>query len=549
MAEVEVKIKVEGVDEATNSMQQLRKELKAAQSAALNGDGKAAKRVAELKDQIDDLKDATKTLQGSGVEKVTTSFNTLGEGFRNFDTDKIKLGFKGIGAAMSAIPIFLVVEGISYLVQNFDELSKGSGPLAKTLQAVGDALAWIGDKVGAVIDYFTDLTGVTSEATRALDAQAKQTIVNADKSTEALNSQIEAYDRQIAIAKASGKSTVEAEKAKQQAIIDTNLAIAKQIQADTAAGIEFDDERKKRLTASLAAIRAAKTEEKIIEIEDQKDKLEKYKEFLEKKRQQEAEFRQADIELEKQNEALKAELLNNFIKENNAQLRADINEAEIKDTVDYNLIRTKEEEEYQAYIRGLQLKSDAEELEAKRAKEAAALQITRDGLTSAQNLADIFFLIKKSKLQEGSKEEEKAARQQFNINKALQLSVATVTGIQSVQAAFLNGMKNPVPLLGPATAAVYAGVAAISSAASIAKIAATQYKSSGGTVTSDSTPVPSIPNVNTNISPNINANSNVQQSTFLGDDKPPIRVDVQVVETQSTKVQKRVSKLESQATF
>ena len=54
-----------GTAQVTQSLAELKKELKAAQSAALNGDGVAAKRVAELKDKLDDLKDATKTLQGS----------------------------------------------------------------------------------------------------------------------------------------------------------------------------------------------------------------------------------------------------------------------------------------------------------------------------------------------------------------------------------------------------------------------------------------------------------------------------------------------------
>ena len=44
-------------------------------------------------------------------------------------------------------------------------------------------------------------------------------------------------------------------------------------------------------------------------------------------------------------------------------------------------------------------------------------------------------------------------------------------------AAFLNGMKNPVPLLGPATAGVYAGLAAVAAATNIAKIAATKFES------------------------------------------------------------------------
>ena len=98
-------------------------------------------------------------------------------------------------------------------------------------------------------------------------------------------------------------------------------------------------------------------------------------------------------------------------------------------------------------------------------------------------------------LKQGTAEYEKAARRKFEISKALQLSTAIITGIQSVMDAFANGMKNPVPLLGPATATVYAVMAGITSAANIAKIASTQYKSSGSPSTSagsaPSTPAPS----------------------------------------------------------
>lgn len=113
------------------------------------------------------------------------------------------------------------------------------------------------------------------------------------------------------------------------------------------------------------------------------------------------------------------------------------------------------------------------------------LQIAQQGLTAVQGLTDAFFAFKKRGLEKGSKEELDAAKKQFNTNKALQLGVATVTGIQSVLSAFANGMKNPVPLLGPLTAGVYAGIAGITAAANIAKIAATKFEGGGPSPTGD----------------------------------------------------------------
>jgi len=61
------------VKEATGYVENIRKELTKAKAAALNGDGAAAKRVAELTDKMEDLKDETRSLQGSGVEKLKNS--------------------------------------------------------------------------------------------------------------------------------------------------------------------------------------------------------------------------------------------------------------------------------------------------------------------------------------------------------------------------------------------------------------------------------------------------------------------------------------------
>lgn len=119
-----ISIEVEGTGKAINSIKELKAELKAAQSAALNGDGKAAKRVAELKDKMDDLTDSTKSLQGSGVERIGSGFNLLSQGFQDMDLDKIKTGFKGLGSAMSAIPIFLIIEGLKLLWDNFDVVAE-----------------------------------------------------------------------------------------------------------------------------------------------------------------------------------------------------------------------------------------------------------------------------------------------------------------------------------------------------------------------------------------------------------------------------------------
>ena len=535
-----ISIEVEGTGKAINSIKELKAELKAAQSAALNGDGKAAKRVAELKDKMDDLKDTTKSLQGSGVEKISSGFSLLGQGFKDFDFDKIKTGFKGVGAAMSAIPIFLIIEGISYLVQNFDELSKGSGFLATILRSVSDAVSWL-------IDGFTDLIGVTSESSRAIEDQGEAMVKANEKSQEALQGTTSEFDRQLAVAKAAGKSTIEIEQAKQQAIIDTNVEIAKGIEAHVRKNGEFTEDMKKQLSGSLEAIKNAKVKEYEITENDNKAKQEQYKKHLEEK-----------LIADKK----RIEDINNL--EINDKLRR---ESDLAIRVDLDkLSGIKKLEEKELELQGLQglddkyRQIDLENLQAFNEKKKAEdlkntennIALATQSLQATQNLTDIFFNYKISKAKKGSKEEEDLARKQFNINKALQLGLATIDGFKAISASLASSPVAIGPAPNPAGIASLAFVA-ISTAATIAKIASSQFKGGGGAgggggempsvgspsiPTSNGTPSIAAPTQNTTTFTG-NANNNFNQ--------PPIKT--YVVETDLRNSTNTIDKIKDQATF
>jgi hypothetical protein len=534
-----ISIEVEGTGKAINSIKELKAELKAAQSAALNGDGKAAKRVAELKDKMDDLKDTTKSLQGSGVEKISSGFSMLGQGFKDFDFDKIKTGFKGVGAAMSAIPIFLIIEGISYLVQNFDELSKGSGFLATILRSVGDAITWL-------VDGFTDLIGVTSESSRAIEDQGEAMVKANEKSQEALQGTTSEFDRQLAVAKAAGKSTIEIEKAKQQAIIDTNFQIAKGIEAQVRAGGEFTDEMKKQLSGSLEAIKNAKVKEYEITENDNKAKQEQYKKHLEEKLIADKK-RIEDINNLEINDKLR--------RESDLAIRVDLDKS----------AGIKKLEEKELELQGLQgleetyRQIDFENLQSFNEKKKAedlkntqnGIELANQSLQATQNLTDIFFNYKISKAKKGSKEEEDLARKQFNINKALQIGLATIDGFKAISASLALSPVAIGPAPNPAGIASLAFVA-ISTAATIAKIASSQFKGAGGGGGGGETPTvgsPSIPSGNG--TPSIAAPQQ-NTTTFTGNNnnnfnQPPIKT--YVVETDLRNSTNTIDKIKDQATF
>jgi hypothetical protein len=83
---------------------------------------KLTQAINDVEGKVGDLNDQFNTLTGSGIERAKGSFDLLQDGFNNFDTGKISTGLRGLGAAMDAIPIFLIIEGLKMLWDNFDAI-------------------------------------------------------------------------------------------------------------------------------------------------------------------------------------------------------------------------------------------------------------------------------------------------------------------------------------------------------------------------------------------------------------------------------------------
>ncbi len=283
MADKEVKVKF-NIDTANSakSLKDTKQAIKDLKSAALEvGEGgkgftELTKKAAQLQEKLDDVTDSTK-IQGSNIEKLKTSMGLLTEGFKNADPGKLSIAMKGLGSAMKAIPLILIIEGITYLIENFESLSKGTGLLGKTLRIVGDIIQWVTDK----IYEFTDAIGLTNSA---LDKQGEALITNAEKAKTALDTQTKGYDNQIAAAQAAGKSSVKFEIAKQEAIIQTNKALVEQTIAYVRAGGKLTEEQQKLVTDQINAIKDAKAQEVIIKAKADKLSADNYKKNLEEKK-------------------------------------------------------------------------------------------------------------------------------------------------------------------------------------------------------------------------------------------------------------------------
>ena len=608
---VGVEVEVKGAEKSISSIKDLKNAIKDARneqvkSAEAFGEGSkeyltASKRVAELKDKVDDLSDSTKSLGGTGLERASAGMQQFGEGLKNLDFQKVKVGLTAMKTAFAAVGIGLIVQLVSYLIENFDSLSQGSGGLAKSLRFVADIMGNIVETGTKVLNFFTDLIGISSEAERAVEAQGEAFVEASKNSKDAIASQSAEYDRLINVAKASGKSTVDLEIAKQQAIIDTNKALLQQALTYLKNGGQLDEAKKKLINDELEAIKTASSQIEIIKATESKRIQEVNTKAFEKKKAEDEKLKNDNIAALKQledatianetNEQTRAiakanldrkrrdEEINN-LKVNQDTKNALIIQSEItlanqlkaindKAIADKKVIDDKaaadklaQDEKNQAFLDEKNKKDNAEaeqklkdKAEAEKQFEAAKLQIAVDGLNAVQQVTDLYFAFKSSKLKKGSAEELENAKKAFNVNKALQLATATVTGIQAVQGAFATATASPITEVFPAYPFIQAGIAGVLSAANIAKIAASKFEGGGGSPSTGGggggggASIPAPPTIS-------NQNANVEGTQFDENGKRigakndnTINVVATVGVDEITAKTNRVNVLEKQSTF
>lgn len=227
----------------------------------------ASKSLRELQDRMGDVGDAAK-ISGNGFERLHGSFGLLKEGIGTADFGKAKIAFSGLGAAMKALPIFLIIEGIKFLIEGFDKFKNSTGFLGTALRAIGDVISWIGDK----ISEFTDYIGLTNNA---LEKQNEKMIANATEQRAAIESR---YDREIELAKAAGKDTAELEKAKAREVLKTLKIELDAIMALRKARGEYTEEEIKRIKEIAEEAKNIQNKVRASEITEDKKHADKKKE-------------------------------------------------------------------------------------------------------------------------------------------------------------------------------------------------------------------------------------------------------------------------------
>jgi hypothetical protein len=551
---------------------------------------------AGLNKKIDEV---NQSLSGGGAERAEAGFSKFGDSLKKLDFKGVAQGAKLMGTALAATGVMLLVQGVTYLIENFDELSKGSGVLAKALRFVGDIIGQVVDTAMKMATVVTDLIGLTSKAERDMEAMGKAAIDAFTKSKEALAEQTAEMDRNIKVAKAMGKNTVEMEIEKQKAIIETNKQYLLQLEqmAKTRA---ITEEERKLVKEAAKSIKDAKAEIAVIESNDAKDKKAKQKEsddkakanrekqladekklFSDIQRERLASMADRDkaaymqLELDKQkaieeidatkaSEAVKQQARYSAYQEYVLKVEALDKQIADKKLTDEEkakadaeakkLADAEKEKQTTALLVAEKKKKDEEALAKEKAVEDARFQIAQNSVNSLQGLSDMYFLFKTKNLEKGSAEELRQAKRQFDINKGLQIASATIAGIQGVQNALSATSILPEPM---ATAfrisnAIAVGVA---SAANIAKIAASQFSAGGGATGGGGTapapqPIPAPPTVS-------NPNANIEGSKFdeqgnkisNGSTMPAIQVNATVGVDEISAKTNRVNVLEKQSTF
>lgn len=538
-------------------LQQEYKKLKVALSEAANPEDfkRLSKELNDVEGKIGDINDAASIATGSGVEQLNKGIALVGEGFRNFDFEKIKIGFKGIGNAMSAAAPLLLVAAIGALIENF----------------------------GAIVEFVKTATGTWSDeeiaVKRATKAYETQTKVTTELVTQ--------YDNELKILEAQGaseKKILEVKKLKILAQIQ-QLKASVAVQEATIKEIQANDDLSESLSRATAWVQRKLGNEQaalLYEATIQFEKNERIKEEQEKKEEalRTISSLEADLvvlqinndkkvaESAKKTSDDKKKLQDDLFKKANDEIdkQADLDlaaaEAEIKLAADKEaeIAADKErhrkfeesEKEKAAAAKKKQDELDLAEFKKQEAeKSKAKLALEKASFDAAKGLSDAIFSIQIGNAKKGSAEELKLKKQQFNVNKAFAVTQATIDGVRAVQTVLAT---YPTPFNIPIAIAT-----GISSAANIAKIASAKFDgggasggpSGGGAAPQiGSTSLPTPPTINT---PNNNTSTMFdEQGNNLGvanDQRTAQPIKVFVTETDISEIQNRANKLKTQTTI
>lgn len=569
--EIEVKTNVD-----ITSIKQLRQAIKEAKGELLQFDvgtdafARAQQKVSKLTDKLGDLGDSAK-IQGTGVERLSQSFSLLTQSLGSGDIDKAKLAFTGFGQALSAIPIFLLIEGIKLLYDNFDKIANIFSSTETQIRLNEKALKDLTNQVNInkvaidsnIISLEAQLQLLKNQNSPLQDIVNKINEINGLKQ-DGFRDELKVTDKEI-------NNLLEKQKA-----LTTQLNLSDFL-PDWLGGDatkKTSEEITQKIT-ELSIKRGNVTNQvKSQEIKTSQEINEENKRAFEEEKNRNEERAKLDKEASEKRIAniqkilsdraiVEEEFKQNSIKGDNQQ--AEIETENAKKIVDAEKLLKLEREKNIQDLKNLQLKSDLEEvqsnidkwakedesgkknLELSKQQEAVKLQALTVGINAAQGLSQAFFAFQLNGVKGNAKAELDVRKKMFEVDKAFNIARAIQDGIRSVQAALT------IP---PPAGQILAGANGALAAANVAKIAATKFD--GGGVTSGSIGSISAPafTAGSNSQPSNNSEA-FNPSTFnpsgvsnSGNSNQSGQVNkVYVTETDIRNVSNKVAMIESRATF
>jgi chromosome segregation ATPase len=148
---------------------------------------------------------------------------------------QLSRAFMSMGAALLANPIFLIAAAIVAIVTIIGVLLNKLGLLKPILNAIGKAFEFVKSVIDAVVQSIKDfldwlgLTSFAAEEAAGRQAAAQEKVAKAFEDKR--NKVVSAYDQEIALAQIAGEDTVDLERKKQQAIIETSRAQYRALEA------------------------------------------------------------------------------------------------------------------------------------------------------------------------------------------------------------------------------------------------------------------------------------------------------------------------------
>lgn len=519
---IDVEVKAEGGAKSLKDLKGELKDLQAQISQTKEGSEEylaVLRQIGDTKDQIDDLNDSIAATTGAGRfqaianigSKIAAGFQLASSTMAMFGTEseEVEKALQKAQAAMAFVQGIKELEGLGDALKNAGSAIKlfaQSGISAlRTLWA-----AMLANPITAILIGLTALAGAIAWlATRESEEteELKKNVAEREKSIDAMGRENAAANQnakfRIDLLKAQGaseKELFEAEqqnrKTREQQLAKENQILQKQAYDLGQLRAKADDDERKELTDKINKIndQIKKNNEEKLQFErdyqikkatlataDRKAEEERLKEQQAKVKEQQAKAKEAAQkkaeEDKKKDEELKAriERNNQLIKEQQdeeAQAFLDKKAAEekaINDGLDKLRAAADEEIRINNEKNAKKEKDDAEREARQKLRVEAGVELTRQSLQLTADIASAF-----------AKEDEASQRKAFEINKKVQLALATIEMIKGVQSAFTSAQGSPFTAVFPGYPYVQAAMAAAYGIMNIRKISQTQFEGGGG---------------------------------------------------------------------